>query len=107
MKTPFPHRPPSVTRRGFLLGASTGLAACASLTWLGLKGLEALDRDNPAHRSFTGRSVADPQPLYAMPGPYPGRVIEIQSRGAVRNGRTINAAAVKRMMERGMRELTG
>jgi uncharacterized protein (DUF362 family) len=107
MKTPLPHRPSGVTRRGFLLGAGTGLAAGASLTWLGLKGLEVLDRDNPALHSFTGRSVAATHPPFALPGPFPGRVIEIHHRGAVRNGRTINASAVKRMMDRGMRELTG
>src|SRR5207244_1616891 len=55
----------------------------------------------------SGRSVEDPHPLYAMPGPYPGRVIEVHQRGAVRPNHRINAEAVKRMMERGMRELTG
>jgi uncharacterized protein (DUF362 family) len=107
MNAPLPHRPPGVTRRGFLLGTGAGLAAGASLTWLGLKGLERLDRENPAIRSFTGHSVPDPHALYAMPGPYPGRVIEIHHPGAVRANRAINAQAVKRMMDRGMCELTG
>jgi len=100
-------RPHGVTRRGFLLGTGAGLVAGAPLTWLGLKGFDALDRETRATRSFTGCSVEDPHPLYAMPGAYPGRVIEVQHRSAVRRDHTINSEAVKRMMDRGMRELTG
>jgi hypothetical protein len=107
MNAPLPYRSPGVTRRGFLLGTGAGLAAGVPLTWLGVKGLDALDHDPAAIRSFTGRSVEDPHPEYAMPGPYPGRVIEVQHRDAVKPDQHINAEAVQRMMERGMCELTG
>lgn len=107
MNAPLPDRPSGWTRRSFLLGTGAGLAAGVPLTWLGLKGLDALNRDAGPLRSFTGRSVEDAQPQYAMPGPYPGRVIEVHQRGAVRADQTINAEAVKGMMARGMRELTG
>jgi uncharacterized protein (DUF362 family) len=51
--------------------------------------------------------VEDPHPAFAMPGPYPGRVIEVHHGEAVRAGHRVNAEAVKCMMDRGMRELTG
>src|SRR5579864_3554469 len=101
------HQPYGITRRGFLLGAGAGLAAGVPLTWFGLKGLDALDRETATIRSFTGRPVEDPHPRYAMPGPYPGRVIEVHHQDAVRPNHRINAEAVKHMMDRGMCELTG
>src|SRR5437899_6830568 len=107
MNAPLFHRPHGLTRRGFLAGAGAGLAAGVPLTYLGLKGLEALDRQSPPLRSFTGRSVEVPHPPYAMPGPYPGRVIEVHHGDAVRPSHRINADAVKRMMDCGMCELTG
>lgn len=107
MNAPLSPRPRGLTRRGFLLGTGAGLAAGVPLTWLGLKGLEALDREPLATRSFTGRSVEDPHPPYAMPGPFPGRVIEVHHRDALQTDYTVNAEAVKRMIDCGMCELTG
>ena len=43
---------------------------------------------------------------YLLPGPYRGKVIEVRREDSVQNGK-INAEAVRVMMERGMRELTG
>ena len=40
--------PPSVTRRGFLLGAAAGLAAGVPLTWLAARGLPFLTPSHPA-----------------------------------------------------------
>jgi uncharacterized protein (DUF362 family) len=96
-----------ITRRGFLLGAGAGLAAGASLTWFGREGLHALDRTGRDLRTFTGRSVEVRHPKDAMPGPFPGRVIEVHHAGSVRADHAIDAEAVKVMMDRGMRELTG
>jgi uncharacterized protein (DUF362 family) len=44
-----------------------------------------------------------------MPGPFPGRVIEVHHPGAVdvANNHRISAEAVRAMMDRGLRELTG
>jgi uncharacterized protein (DUF362 family) len=42
-----------------------------------------------------------------MPGPYPGRVVEVHHPGSVRKDYSISAEAVKAMMDRGMVELTG
>jgi uncharacterized protein (DUF362 family) len=87
-----------ITRRGFLLGAATGLVAGASATWLAMR-----DRQSP----FTGRTREVDHPAYAMPGPFPGRVIEVHRPDAVSINNDINPAAVKAMMDRGMIELTG
>src|SRR5207248_1551521 len=56
---------------------------------------------------FRGVTKEDPQPAYAMPGPFPGRVVEIRDRDAVRPDNVINGVAVKDMMARGICELTG
>jgi uncharacterized protein (DUF362 family) len=42
-----------------------------------------------------------------MPGPFPGRVIEVHHPGAVRADHSISSEAVTGMMERGMKELAG
>jgi hypothetical protein len=42
-----------------------------------------------------------------MPGPFPGRVIEVHHPGSVRADGALSADAVRAMMNRGMTELTG
>jgi uncharacterized protein (DUF362 family) len=42
-----------------------------------------------------------------MPGPFPGRVIEVHHPDSVKAGKAISTSAVKSMVARGMRELTG
>lgn len=107
MTAPLSPQPPGITRRGFLLGTGAGLASGVPLTWLGLHAWDTLNRQTQAAGSFTGRSAEEPHSAFAMPGPYPGRVIEVHHREAVRPRHRVNAEAVKRMMDRGMRELTG
>jgi uncharacterized protein (DUF362 family) len=87
-----------ITRRGFLTGAGAGLAAGVPLGWLGYLRQQ---------ESFTGHPREDRSPPLAMPGPYPGRVIEVRHPGAVNDRNVISPAAVRAMMARGMRELTG
>jgi hypothetical protein len=91
-----------ITRRGFLLGAGTGLAAGVPLAWLGLKGLDLAGRPR-----FTGRPVEDKHPAFAMPGPYPGRVVEVYHPDSVSTTNQIHQPTVKAMIDRGMAELTG
>jgi uncharacterized protein (DUF362 family) len=94
-----------ITRRGFLVGAGTGLAAGASLTWLGMQAWKQgyLSGDNQPLADTRGLSRGTD----AMPGPFPGRVVEIQCPDAVALNDEVNPAAVKVMMDRGMTELTG
>jgi uncharacterized protein (DUF362 family) len=100
-------RPSGVSRRSFLAGAAVGLAAGVPATWAYLRRAERPIplADQPS--SFTGKTVEDPSPQYAMPGPFPGRVIEVNHPGSVEDGVAINPPAVKAMMDRGMCELTG
>jgi uncharacterized protein (DUF362 family) len=96
-----------MSRRGFLLGAGSGLIAGSALTYFGMKWLSDLVAWREATPSFTGRTVEVKNPTFAMPGPFPGRVIEIQHPGSVRSDNTIVAEAVKPMMDTGMCALTG
>src|SRR5919201_1093871 len=93
----------NTTRRGFLLGAAAGLAGGGALTWLGRKAFPSWNRDAPEPRPYTGRSVEIRKPEY----PLPGRVVEVRHPESVRADHSICHEAVKRMMDRGMRELTG
>jgi uncharacterized protein (DUF362 family) len=86
-----------MSRRGFLAGAGLGLAAGAGLGWLGARHLHV----------FQGKSVEVRRPTYAMPGPYPGRVIEVHHPAAVTAPDRVDADAVHAMMTRGICELTG
>jgi uncharacterized protein (DUF362 family) len=99
-----------VSRRGFIVGAGAGalvgLAAGVPLSWLGRRVLQDLGHDGEVS-SFTGRAVEVPQAAYAMPGPFPGRVIEVNHRGSVKPDNSVCADAVKVMMDRGMCALTG
>jgi uncharacterized protein (DUF362 family) len=96
-----------ITRRGLLLGAGLGLAAGVPLGWLGLKGWQSLRGERPESSSFTGRSREVASPPLAMPGRFPGRVIEVRARDAVSEQNDIRREPVQRMMARGMCELTG
>jgi hypothetical protein len=95
-----------INRRGFLLGAGAGLGVGAPLGWLGLKGWQALHPEAPV-TTFTGRSVEDHRSHYGMPGPFPGRVVEVRHPGAVGADHRVNTLAVKTMIARGMCALTG
>ena len=102
----FPSSSCGVTRRGFLVGAATGLAAGGALTWLGLRNMESAAGHATGSVALPGRPAAAPSTL-AMPGPYPGRVIEVRHPGAVSADHRINQDAVNAMIDRGMKELTG
>ena len=81
-----------ITRRGFLLGAAVG----APLGWLAYR-----------HWPFTGKSVEVPRPALAMPGPFPGRVVEVQHPGSIGDDYVVNKDAVRAMMAAGMCRLIG
>ena len=73
-RTPMNTRPGffGITRRGFLVGAATGLAAGVPLGWLALRGLPFIERALgfvPPERSTARAGVPSSS---AMPGPYPG-----------------------------------
>src|SRR5947209_5644020 len=91
-----------ITRRGFLLGAGAGLAVGAPLGWYALQGWQQVRARPP----FSGRSVEQSRAL-GMPGPFPGRVVEVRHPHVVSDAHVINGDAVSAMMDRGMCALTG
>lgn len=105
MAAPVPPAAGCVSRRGFLLGSALGLAAGVPLGWFALHGRQWLDRHAPS--PFTGRSVELPRVPAGMPGPFPGRVVEVRHPAVVAVDSTIDADAVRTMMQRGMQSLTG
>lgn len=94
-----------ITRRGLLLGAGAGLLAGAPLGWLASKAWRYFG-ESP-HSPFTGRSTEVANPQYGMPGPFPGRVVEVRDPASVSENNEINCMAVHAMMARGMCQLTG
>src|SRR5262245_40438433 len=105
MGHPFP-KEPRRSRRAFLLGAGAGLAG-------GLGAGIALAPWSMKVREWARGNAPAPQPVVplaaslAMPGPYPGRVIEVHHPGAVDDRHVIDRAAVRKMMDEGMCSLTG
>jgi hypothetical protein len=99
MSASSPHRSGGITRRGFLCGAGAGLAVGVPVAWLGLRGQELLSR--------TASASAKPSTRDGMPGPFPGRVIEVHHKGAVREDCLVCPDSVQQMVRRGMRELVG
>jgi hypothetical protein len=96
-----------VSRRGFLTGVLAGAAGGAALTWLGVRTADLFRDDPRARRLFAGRRVEIDRPDNAMPGPYPGQVVEVHHPGSVSDRNIIDADAVRLMMDQGMCELTG
>ncbi|MBM4068817.1 MAG: DUF362 domain-containing protein [Planctomycetes bacterium] len=96
-----------VTRRGLLVGGGLGLLAGGAAGWWGALGWQALRGRDGAPSPFTGRTAEDPRAEYAMPGPFPGRVVEVRHPAAVSPTHVINRDVVRQMMDRGMRELVG
>lgn len=86
-----------LSRRGFLCGAAAGVAVGAPLAWLGAHAWQ--------HRPMT--PAAPSATADGMPGPFPGRVIEVHDAGAVGSDYVTAPEVVTGMVRRGMRELTG
>ncbi|NBO92230.1 MAG: DUF362 domain-containing protein [Planctomycetia bacterium] len=91
-----------VTRRGFLLGATAGLAGGV----LGSRYLPLLlpGRPSSPEASTKRSSIAASD---SMPGRYPGRVVEVRHPHAVSPDNIIDADAVNAVVDRGMADLTG
>jgi Domain of unknown function (DUF362) len=81
-----------VGRRQFLAGA----AALPALARLHVSAQEP--------KAAAGKAA--PGEKYGVPGPYPGRVIEVRNKAMIRNG-TKDRGAIAASLARGMKELTG
>ncbi len=102
---------PRCTRRIFLAGAALGAVGGAAAGWVGRQ--LATSKSQPGGGPpLAAPTIAASNPP-AMPGPFPGRVIEVRHAGAVRAGKKNNGysernrEAIKAMIDRGMTELTG
>ncbi len=94
----------SISRRGLLVGAGAGLLIGAPLGWLASQGWD-LFSDLSWQPAPSG--VSNPTLCEGMPGPFPGRVIEVRHQDAVTPAYEINSGAVQEMMARGICSLTG
>jgi len=92
---------------GIVAGAGSAIAASTPLSAWMQQALAAWGKKGAASPSFSGSTTEVARPEYAMPGAFPGRVIEVKHPGSVKPDNPINADAVKSMMDRGMCELTG
>src|SRR5438067_7552156 len=96
-------------RRTFLAGAALGVVGGGAVGWLGQQYRGAVKSPH----AESPRPAATAPTAVAMPGPFPGRVIEVHHPGAVKSGQKNkgyterNRAAVKAMIDRGMKELVG
>jgi hypothetical protein len=100
---------PRSSRRTFLAGAAAGVIAGGAAGW----GIHQLTGKSLTQGQTAEKSPAPAAPrALAIPGPYPGRVIEVNHPGALgtakKNGYTErNRDAVKAMIAQGMKELAG
>ena len=92
-KQPMDYSKSDCNRRTFL---GTAVAGTVASTLLGPRHVIGAP---PARSTFAADQLG-------IPGPYRGQVIEVGHRGSVA-GDQVNAKAVRAMMQRGMRELTG
>jgi hypothetical protein len=100
------------TRRTFLAGAALGALGGTAAGWLGHH--LATSAGPPAGSSPPPTPAGGPTAnTLAMPGPFPGRVVEVHHPGALRAAKNArgyterNRPAVKAMIDRGMTELAG
>jgi hypothetical protein len=106
-----------MSRRAFLGAAGTGIALgagglFAARHYLNRKPVPVTPHERDAQfvkyarKRFTGKCLEDPNPAFAMPGRYPGRVVEVHDPASVLDHK-IRFDAVVRMVSQGMVELTG
>ena len=113
MGSPNPGGCCGMTRRGFLAGAGLGAVLGGGIVAGFSPSFRSWWQEQFGHspseplNSSTGRSREVAKPQYAMPGPFPGRVIEVHHPGSVDTDHAIRPEAVQAMMARGMTELTG
>jgi hypothetical protein len=94
-------------RREFLAGAAVGAAVGGAAAWAMWESLAR--QPPPGQAAFVPggqRGAALGRAKLGIPGPFPGRVIEVHHPGSVRDARR-DRQAVRHMLARGMRELVG
>jgi hypothetical protein len=95
----------SLDRRDFLrLGGTAGLGF-----WLGGRSLSALTQQAsappPRPKTNIEEALKIPKTKYSLPGLFPGKVVEVQAAGVVKDDKVV-AKVVYRMFEKGLDGLT-
>ncbi len=98
-----------LSRRNFLGGIAAGTLAGGVLGCSDQNALEAPSqqpdgKSNIRENIRIQSAIAAPVGEMVMPGPFPGRVVEVAHSGSVRDGRR-DPAAVKAMIKHGMQQL--
>jgi len=93
-------------RRDFLkLGGTAGVTL-----WLGGRSLSALAQQPsappPRPKTNIDEALKVPRTKYSLPGLFPGKVVEVNDAGAVREDKPV-PSVVGKMFENGLKELTG
>jgi len=109
MRKPRPYRPmpqpaTPVSRREFVKVAGACTAAAGGIV-LGVPGADAQQPSAPPETNI-GDFMKVPKGRHALPGPFPGRVVEVRDRRSLVDDR-VDAKVVAEMFERGVRTLTG
>jgi hypothetical protein len=95
-------------REFFKIGGAAGAAAGIGL--LAGRSLAAAQEQAPAPPAKPATNIADalkvPRTKASLPGPFPGRVVEVRDAASV-SGAKVDAGAVRAMFERGLMTLTG
>ncbi len=99
----------SLDRRDFFrVGGAAG--AVAGIGLLAGRSLAAVQEQAPASPAKPATNIADamkvPRTKFSLPGPFPGRVVEVRDAASV-SGAKVDAAAVRAMFEKGITALTG
>ena len=89
-----------MSRRGFLSGLAAGAVGGGAAGWFAYRSLLRGPR-------FSGRSSEQPRAPLAMPGPFPGRVVEVRHPAVVSPNNVIQAGPVRDMVANGMSGLIG
>jgi hypothetical protein len=86
-------------RRAFVAGAATGLLGGGALGWLGQQWLVGRQAPLSLAAAPSGKQLG-------LPGPFPGRVVEVHHPGSIASKKR-DRKAVHAIIDRGMRDLVG
>ena len=86
-------------RRSFVTGAAMGLVGGGAVGWIGRRWLGTGQAPLDIAAATVGKQLG-------IPGPFPGRVVEVHHPGSIDNKKR-DRKAVHAMIDRGMRDLVG
>jgi hypothetical protein len=91
---------------GLIMSSRSLLAAAQQTQTQQPPAKPAAPAPKPKPKTNVDEALKVPRTKWSLPGPFPGRVIEVHDPAAMPEGQ-VNAAVVKAMVEKGIQELTG